>query len=251
MLSVQRRDAILDLLKLEHSATVKELSQRFFISETSIRRDLEKLERTGFIKKTYGGAILVDGGNDVLSLDARCQTEREAKSIIAQKAAELIQNGDVIFLDSSSTALNLVPYLQHFANLSIITNGVRIAGSLAEYPNLRIYCAGGLVAPNVFSCNGSLTIQMLSGMYADKAFISPKAIKPHLGVFCANEEEAAIRKLMITHSKETVLLCAAKKLSSNAAFLLCTLDEIQTIVCDQTLESDWRKCFADFNIRVM
>lgn len=251
MLSLERREAILDYLKEHHAATVTELSRQFSISETSIRRDLDKLERAGFLRKTYGGAILVEGGNSVLSLDARKQTEKEAKSIIARKAAELIRNGDVVFLDSSSTALGMVPHLERFTNLSVITHGLQIAVGLAAYPQLRTYCLGGLVMPNIFSCSGSLTNRTLMGMHADKLFLSPKAVEPERGVFCGNEEEAAVRRAMMERAEESILLCDAKKLGRRAAFHLCGLEEIHTIVCDRVPEPPWQERFAQHGIRVV
>lgn len=251
MLPLERREAILEYLKLNHAATVTDLSSRFFVSETSVRRDLDKLERAGYVKKTYGGAILIEGGNSVLSLDARRQTEKEAKTVIAQKAVDLIRNGDVVFLDSSSTALAMAPLLQRFTNLSVITNGVQIAVGLAAYPQLRTYCLGGLVMPNIFSCNGALTRRMLEGMRTDTLFVSPKAVEPDGGVFCADEEEAAVRRLMLEKSDTVVLLCAAKKLGRRAAFHLCDLSEIDTVVSDQVPDATWCERFASHGIQIV
>ena len=90
MLAYDRQQAVLDFIREHHSATVTELSKRFFISETSIRRDLARLEHAGFIHKTYGGAVIVDGNNEVLSLEARQQVESEAKVAIARKASSLV-----------------------------------------------------------------------------------------------------------------------------------------------------------------
>ena len=127
MLAYDRQQAVLDFIREQHSATVTELSKRFFISETSIRRDLARLEHAGFIHKTYGGAVIVDGNNEVLSLEARQQVESEAKVAIARKASSLVSNGQVIFLDSSSTVLSLVPFLSQLQNLSVITASLKTA----------------------------------------------------------------------------------------------------------------------------
>ncbi len=124
MLSYDRQQAVLEYIKEHHSATVAEMSKCFYISETSIRRDLSRLERAGLIRKTYGGAVIVDGSNEVLALEARQQVETEAKVLIAKKAASLVTNGQIIFLDSSSTAMSLVPYLSRLQNLSIFTTSL-------------------------------------------------------------------------------------------------------------------------------
>lgn len=250
MLVPDRQQAILDFLREKHSASVAELSRMFFISETSIRRDLAKLERSGFVRKTYGGAILLQGGNTVMSLEARQQTEKEAKNVIARKAAALVRNGDVIFLDSSSTALAMVPYLARLTSLSIITHGVKIAVELSAFPQLRVYCVGGLITPNLYSCNGTLACQMIDGMRADRFFVSPKAVTAGQGVYCANEEEATVRRMMMRRAGETVLLCNANKLDGSAAFHLCSLDAIHAVVCDRTPDSLWLDRFAELGITV-
>lgn len=143
LMKLERQQAIMDYLKQNHAASVAELSRLFFISETSIRRDLDKLERSGLLRKTYGGAILLEGGNEVISLDARQQTEREAKANIARKAADCIENGDVIFLDSSSTVLAMAAHLKRFTQLSVATNGLRMACELAELPGIKVFSLGG------------------------------------------------------------------------------------------------------------
>lgn len=248
MLVPDRRQAIIDYLQEKHSASVAELSRMFFVSETSIRRDLTILERSGFVHKTYGGVVLMQGENSLLALDARRETEKEAKHIIARKAAGLIHNGDVIFLDSSSTSLAMVPFLPHFTSLSVITNGAKIAVALAEHPHIRVYSTGGLMTPNIFSYHGAIALQTLSAMHADRLFVSPKAVDLGRGAYCVDEEEAAIRRMMIDNSNETILLCAARKLGSRATFHLCGFDEIGVFVCDTTPDADWQACFDAHNI---
>jgi len=251
MLVPDRQQAILDHLREKHSASVSELSRKFFVSETSVRRDLARLERSGFIRKTYGGAIWLEGGNTVLSLEARQQTEKEAKSLIARKAAERICNGDVIFLDSSSTALAMVPYLEGLTSLSVITHGLKIAVELAAYPQIRVYCIGGLMAPKLYSCSGSLACRMLEGMRADRFFVSPRAVTEGLGIYCANEEEATLRRMMLERSEETVLLLNTNKLGGSAAFHLCGLEDVDAVACDRPPSPPWQQRFDELHITVL
>ena len=249
MLKLERQQAIILYLKQHHAASVSELSQHFFISETSIRRDLEILERSGFLRKTYGGAVLLEGGNEVISLDARQQTEREAKEKIARKATDCIENGDVVFLDSSSTALAMAPYLKHFTNLSVITNGIRIACELAEAPELKVYCLGGRIASHTYSANGALTLRALQDMRADKLFLSPKAVED--GVYCASEEETAVRRAMMERSRKTFVLCSANKLGKYAAFKLCPLEDIHVLICDSLPSGTWISRMEESGVRLL
>lgn len=247
----ERREAILAYLKENHSVSVEELSRRMFISPTSIRRDLAYLESKGLVRKTYGGAILISGENEMLSLDARSATEKEAKNIIAQKAVSLIQDGDVIFLDSSSTVLAMVPYIRDMASLTVITNGAKAALSLVELPFVRVYCTGGKLKPRVYSYTGPLALSAVSELHADKLFVSPKALDSALGAYCTSEDEASIRKAMMEHSCMTILLCASKKLDQRAAFRLCPMNAIHTIVLDEQPDARWQACFASNGVRIL
>lgn len=251
MLVPERRQSILSYLQEKHAATVSELSRRFFISETSIRRDLTRLEKEGYVHKTYGGVILAEAENKVLNLDARLETDKEAKTLIASKAASLIQNGDVVFLDSSSTTLAMVPHLARFSSLTVVTNGAKIATALLAYPDLQVYCSGGQLAPGIFSYHGDIAARMIAGMHAGKAFISPKSIDPQGGVFCADEAETAIRRVMMERADETYLLLSTKKLARSATFLLCPLERASAVVMEQPPSDAWRTLFEESGVRML
>lgn len=251
MLIPDRQQAILDFLKQHHSASVSQLSRMFFISETSIRRDLTHLERAGFVQKTYGGAILVQGENEVLALNARLEANKEAKILIARKASALVTNGSVVFLDSSSTALCMVPFLGKLQSLSVITNGARLAVAFAEHPHVRVYCSGGLLAPHIYSFNGAIAQQALRTMQADMAFVSVKALHPDMGAFCASEEEAQIRRIMLDNSRARVLLCSAKKLGNVSTFRLCGVQEADTVATDKAPEEDIARRLTDLGVKIL
>ncbi|MGI6700259.1 MAG: DeoR/GlpR family DNA-binding transcription regulator [Christensenellales bacterium] len=251
MLPIERQQAVFEYIRTHHSASVAELSQHFFISETSIRRDLQKLERAGLIRKTYGGAILVQGDNEVISLEARQQVEREAKAIIAKKAAHMVKNGDVIFLDSSSTALSMVPHLSLLVNLSVFTNGLHIANALGKYPQITVYVLGGLLNGRTSSMSGAFTIRQIKGVYANRVFISPKAVDEKGNVYCADEEEAQIRQMMMELSDNTVLLCSHNKLGQHAAFRLCGLNEVSFFICNEVVDSHWEELLNNNNVGIL
>lgn len=251
MLSADRTQAIYTYIQKQHSASVAELSKQFFISETSIRRDLQKLASLGLIRKTYGGAIVIQGNNEVIALEARQQMERAEKVDIAQKAAAMVKNGNVIFLDSSSTTLSMVPFFSRLSDLSVITNGLQIAAALTKYPQFKIYVLGGLLNNRTFSLCGTLTRQLIGNMHANCAFVSPKGVDSAGHIYCANEEEADVRRMMIELSDQAVLLCSHKKLGQHAAFRLCDLGDITTFVCEQTPEAYWTDMLKEKNVTLV
>ena len=248
MLVAERRQAILDYNNKHHSAAVTELSDKFCIGETSIRRDLAKLCESGYIRKTYGGAILLPTNNEVIALDARQRIEESAKNIIAQKAASLIKDGDIIFLDSSSTSLRMVPYLKSFNNLSVFTHGLQTAYKLLSFPNIKVHIAGGFIKSNLQSCHGVFTCSMFSSMHADKVFISPKAVDRSYGIYCTNEEEMFVRRTMMEHGNTIILLCNTNKLDQSAQFHLCDFKKINVVVCEKNPIKKWEEFFSQCHI---
>lgn len=248
MLPYERQQAIFDYIRDRHAASVSELSKRFFISETSIRRDLSRLEHSGLIRKTYGGAVLMQGDNEVISLEARSQVAHEEKGIVAQKASALIRNGQVIFLDSSSTAMMMVPFLSGLSNLSVITNGLKTAAALAAYPQFKVYVLGGLLNTQTFSMCGTLTCQMVQNLHANILFVSPKGVDERGSIYCADEEEAYLRHLMMRNADQTVLLCNHGKLGQRGAFHLCSLSEVNIFVCNETLDPSWESLLKEYRV---
>lgn len=132
MLTLERQQEILSLIKQRKSVSVAELSKRFFIGEASIRRDLDKLEKKGLVKRTYGGAVLVSGLDSEIPLFIREEEQRGAKQLIGQLAASLVEDDQIIFMDSSSTVLSMAPYLKGRQRLTVITNGAKAAVALAS-----------------------------------------------------------------------------------------------------------------------
>lgn len=248
MSSIGRRQQIIAYLHKKHEVTVAELSKMFYVSETTIRRDLDKLDRLGFIEKIYGGAVLIQGENSVLPLTSRERQFWEEKTIIAQTAADLVNHGDVVFLDSSSTALAMAPFLARRSNVTVITNSIKTSAVLTEFADIKVYCSGGRIVPNTYSCNGSYTCKMLLSIHANLCFISPKAVHLTSGVFCSDEEEGELRRVMIKQSDRSVLLCNTAKLHQYANFYLCGLDQIDTIICEKKPNESWLNCFAQNNI---
>lgn len=250
MLKEERLQAIYQFIREKKFAHVTELSRTFFISETSVRRDLSELEHAGLVKKTYGGAHITESNIDVLPLTARAKSDPKAKTMIAAKARQLIRGGDVIFLDSSSTVLSLVPYIMQIPNLTVITHGLRVACELVEHTDAKVYCLGGLISAHTYSANGMMTIHALQGIRANKFFVSPKGIT-NSSIFCASETEAEIRRMMLHQSDQTYLLCSANKFGQTAVFQLCFLEEIDGIVTDADPGEDWKHIFQEKKIQAI
>ena len=152
MLNREREQEILNILKLSNGfATVKYLCDTLYVSESSIRRDLQSLEKRGLLKKTYGGAELISNFSNIITFNERTQQNIIAKRSIASKAASLIKDGDIVFLDQSSTAFYLANEIIHRSGLTVVTNNTEILIRLAN-SNLRVMSSGGYLSNENRNC---------------------------------------------------------------------------------------------------
>ena len=146
MLNKEREQEILSILKTKNGfVTVKQLCDTLFASESSIRRDLKALEERGLVKRSYGGAALVTNFSNISTFSNRTKYNISAKREIAKKAAALINDGDIIFLDQSSTAFYLASELMHRSALTVVTNNVEIMMLLSDSA-VKVISSGGYLS---------------------------------------------------------------------------------------------------------
>ena len=237
-MSNERDKAILELLLKEKQVTVKQLASHLYISEPSARRDLARLERQHLIKRIHGGAMIE---KDALSKSKIPFTIREleqsdAKIIIAKKAMELIHDNDVIFLDASTSAYNIIQFLPSKKNITVVTNGVRALEKLAEYDINTISTGGNLIA----SCKalvGDDAYRTIESINANIAFFSCRGLSNDGFLTDIAPAENHVRKCMIKNSKQSYLLCTGDKFGKQYYHNLCHMDEIDGFLTDIPTES--------------
>ena len=248
MFSIERQQKISHLLRNKKSVTVSELSKIFFIGEATIRRDLEKLEKKGLIKRIYGGAVLLEGLDAEVPLSVREVEQKGEKDIIGRFAAQLVHDGDIIIMDSSSTTLKMVPYLKSKKNLTVVTNGARTSVELAESGHAKVYCTGGLLRENSLSYIGESARRSIESHYADILFFSCRGITMGRGIFDSNENEAELRRMMIQNCRKSILLCDHTKFDQISFCKICGFDMIHSIVTDQKPSALWSEFIKSQNV---
>ena len=221
MLEYERLDKILAHLRVRQTATVRGLAQKLYASEATIRRDLNELEKRGLIKRLHGGAMLIDGTNHELPLVYREQQNVEAKRAIAAKAAQYLRDGQVIFMDASSTVMFLIPHLEAFKSLTIITNGMKTAQELRAL-NHKVYCTGGLLLHNSFAYVGEFAADFVRNFNADVCFFSSRGYTADGLISDASAEETHIRKVMLSRSRLHVFMADSSKLNHTYCYTLQT-----------------------------
>lgn len=241
MLGIERRQKIMEILQRDNKVYVAKLAQEFNITEETVRRDLEKLEKQNLLLRSYGGAVLPDKATEDISFDQRSITNVTEKRQLTNKAARLIENGDTIFMDSSSTALMLRPYLEEKENITVITNSVRLLYDAALSTNLNILSTGGRLKKNSFALIGPSALDTISKFTVDLAIISCKALNAKHGSMESTEEEAVIKKTMLSRAKKSILLADHHKFDKTAFARTCDLKELTYLVTDKKPSSEWIK----------
>ena len=228
MLIYERQKNIVDFLKEKNSATVKQISRALFISEATVRRDVEKLQQAGYVERFYGGVTLADFSGGVLPLARRENENSAGKEKIAQQAAKLVHDGDTVFIDSSSTAGKVLLHIKN-RRVTVITNSSVLP---EDAGSMRIYCTGGEYSEKRRCFFGSFAEEFIKNVHADIMFFSCKGISTDGEITDASEDEIALRKCMMKNSKKKVFLFDGTKFRITSTFRLCSKDDVDEFISD-------------------
>lgn len=251
MFSIERLREIIQLMNQNKSVSVKALSNKFFVSEATIRRDLDKLEKQGVIKKTYGGAVLLEGLDTEIPLYVREGEQRTEKEDIGRLAARLVKDNDILIMDSSSTTAKMVPNLRSKQNLTVITNGAKTAIELGEFLHTQVYCTGGNLRENSLSYIGDDARERIERYYVDTAFFSCRSLSLDNGFYDSNTSEATLRRTMMQHSRKSVLLCDHTKFDRHSFCKIGNYDIIDYVVTDIKPSHKWLNLFESLNVELL
>lgn len=250
MLAMDRRSIILDRIQQENSVKVPELAREFSVTEETIRRDLEKLEDEGYVTRTYGGAVLAQNNTSDLSIHVRETQNPEGKKRIARKVAQMIEEGDTLMVDSSTTSMFVAKNLKG-GKVTMITNSVRIPQEVAAQENINIIVTGGTLRPSIMSLVGSATEEALDRYYVNKAIIGCKALDPELGTFEPHEPEAVIKQKMRKNAKTVILVADHTKFGKRSFVRTLRCEDIDILVTDEKLEPRLERQLSSGGIRVI
>ncbi len=251
MLAIERKNMILRMLQEEKKVIVADLSRKFGVTEETIRRDLEKLESEGLAQKTYGGAILNENPNADLSYTVRQKANVDKKKAIAREVAKLIENGDHIMLDASSTAVYIAKELKSKKNLTIITTSIEILLELVDVTGWRILGTGGTMKEGNLSFIGPQSEQMLTNYHVDKAIVSCKGIDMKRGFTDSNEADAHIKKVILDSANTRILVADSTKFERVSFAKSCDFEDIDIFVTDARPTDEWIARFDSRNVEVM
>lgn len=251
MLAVDRRNQIEKIITEKGSILVTELAKQFDVTTETIRGDLEKLERQGVLVRTYGGATLVNSEESEL-VSERDVINYEGKQRIGKRAADLIRDGETIFLDASTSALHLARNIKNKTGVTVITNAEKIVSELSNCENINVICIGGKLTPKNMSFVGRVTEKTIrENYYANKVFFSCRGVTAARGLVDSSEEEAEIKKAMMDMSESTVFLCDHHKLGRLGVPVISDFSRLDTIVTDVQINEEWTKLISENDVRII
>lgn len=245
MLAITRKQVIKDLLQENKSVTITDLAMRLNVTKETIRRDLRTMEKDNELIRTHGGAYILDGVQNDLDITTRQVLKTAEKEIIAQKCDALIQTGEIIFLDSSTTAWFIARKIVQ-RKLTVLTTSLEIANILSVSSTIRLILIGGQFSPKTKGFEGDSAIRNLQRYFVDKAFISCRSVNMEDGLTDTNDNSAILHKMALAHSKKKYVVLDYSKLNNVSFTSVAPVKELDGIIMDKEFSDIWKK-FLDEN----
>ena len=233
---MKNEESILNYVKEKEKVSVAEICKNLDVSESTARRKLSDLAKKGLIRRTHGGAQIIDTNNSVFNFSLRIHKNIFEKRIIALKAANLIKEGDVVFLDGSTSTYFLAEYLNEIKNITVITNGIDTLSLLAKKGVKAVSTGGKVSEENTSVLVGNYAVDFVKTVNANICFFSCQSLGKNGEISDCYIEENHVRKAMIAQSQKTVLLCDSTKLNRTSPYKLCNARDIDYIVTDKPLD---------------
>ncbi|MFS8115379.1 DeoR/GlpR family DNA-binding transcription regulator [Rhizobium jaguaris] len=228
-----RQEKIVDLLREELFLDLRTLTKRFQISVATARRDLVELEEAGLLRRTHGGAVSISQVSYDPTNAARAVSQKAEKKAIAEVAAAMIADGDVVLLDAGTTALEVAKLLVGRKGLTFITNGADIIAELIRHDASNVYAVGGEFAEINRSFRGPLAEHFIRQFNVDKLILNAASIDLGRGlIFTGSPVNASVQKTMIEVSSRTIVVADHSKFTKSSFSVAAKIEDVGAIVTD-------------------
>lgn len=235
MLSTEeRREEIIDLIRENGKVRVSELSERYSISEVSIRKDLEMLEAQGHLSRVHGGAVGLNKLYVNMDLNERFRTNAQAKRKLAELAATFIEDNDTIMMNAGTTLTYVLRSIRDKKNISIVTNSVQNATEAALYSSFNVILLGGELDSKYQFTYGDDALLQIENYHATKCILSVDGICASSGLTLYYSNEASVAKKMIECSNNVIITADSSKIGKNAFARITDVSKMDVLVTTQT-----------------
>jgi DeoR/GlpR family transcriptional regulator of sugar metabolism len=240
----ERMQRVLQMLETRDSVHVTELAEAFAVSEVTVRNDLSALAQQGLVARVRGGVRPLQRGQSELGFDFRLRLEVERKQAIGRAAAAMVDDGEAIALDASTTAYYLALELRARRELVVVTNGMLIAASLADAPGITVLLTGGMLRLSAMSLVGDLGADLLRATRINKGFLGARGLSLERGLMDLNPDEVRIKQEMADACERVIGILDGTKWHRSALLSFVPADGVHAIVTDTSAPTDdvasWR-----------
>lgn len=233
MYDIERKDRILKILHEKKSCSVAELAKQLMFSEATIRRDLNALHNEMKVRKTFGGAVIMENYPSEVPMAIRQSENSEAKSAICRVASTLLHDNMTLFLPSSTTTEHILPYLENYTGLTVITNCPVVSAKLCK-SNIEVYCTGGKLLHHSNSYVGEFARAMIRKVNADLIFFSTRGLSAD-GRLTNSSTFDEVLQSMMENSAKTCVLLDSSKFGKIYPFTVCNFDDVDVFITDKPL----------------
>ena len=228
MLTSQRKLILLNMLKQDGKILATPAAAALRVSEDTIRRDLRELAREGLLQRVHGGALPASPA--MADFSARQQSAVDDKSAIGRAAAQLVQSGQVVFIDGGTTSAHLVRHLAPDLRATVITHSPSVAVDLATHPTIEVIMLGGRLFKHSVVGVGAATLEAIRQVRADLYFMGVCSVHPEAGLSTGDFEEACIKRALCAAAAETIVLASPEKLATASPYQVIPLDSLGGLV---------------------
>ena len=247
----QRQDEIVRMLTENRMLKAGDLMEHFGVSMETIRRDLEELEREGYLTRTHGGAVTKAMHGLEPSYTFREVKNYAQKIAIGREAAKLVEDGDTIIIDLGTTTLEMAKFLHKRKNLTVFTNAVQIAIELVKNPEMKVILIGGNLRPGELATSGFLAEDIVDHFYVDKAFLGIGGLTLEMGIGDYKMDEGNLRRHFVEHAQKVIALADYSKLGVKTLNRTCGIERVDVLVTDEDADKKILSALRKKNVKLI
>ena len=247
----ERMQEVLRMLESRDAVHVAELSKAFAVSEVTVRSDLSELARQGLVARVRGGVRPLQRGQSELGFDFRLRLEVEKKRAIAKAAAAMVEEGEAIALDSSTTAYYLALELRTKKELVVVTNGLLIAAALADAPGISVLVTGGMLRLHAMSLVGDVGADALRATRISRGFLGARGLAIEGGLMDLNPDEVQIKREMANVCERVIGIVDGTKWHRTALLPFVPTDQVDAIVTDTSAPGEEVEAWRAHDVEVV
>ncbi|NLM04961.1 MAG: DeoR/GlpR transcriptional regulator [Clostridiales bacterium] len=250
MFAEERRLKIAEMINRGDSVKVAQLSREFGVSESTIRRDLNELEKFGLITRTHGGAVSTQINKLEATFNEKQDKYLEEKQKIGKIAAQQIQDGDTIIIDSGTTTWHIAKYIEA-KNITIITNSIALANELSNREDIQLINTGGIIRSNTKAQVGSIAEKTIRQFRVDKTFIGANGVSLKSGITTPTLQEAEVKQAMIDVANKVYLLVDESKFEQVYFSWICDMEDMDYIITNRERPEDEMVQYKSLGVNIL